>query len=208
VKGLEAGVEALSFGGKLDTVLLQFVTLFKEGEQVKMSKREGTYISMDDLLNDVPVDVVRFFFLQKSFNTHLNFNLDLALTESDNNPVYYVKYAHARICSVLRNANVDAIKIRKAKHIKYLDKEAEIDLIKEIAKFEEIIEDTIKDYGVHRLPQYAIDLASAFHKFYSDSRILDKDKKLRKARIELTVATKFALSNILNIMGIEAPERM
>jgi len=173
-----------------------------------MSKRAGTYITMDDLLNDVPVDVVRFFFLQKSFNTHLNFNLDLALDESEKNPVYYVKYAHARICSVLRNSGIDISKIKKAKHAKFLKEEAEINLIREILKFEEVIEDTAKDYEVHRLPQYALDLASTFHKFYNDCKILDEDKKIRQARIELTLAAKFALSNILDIMGISSPERM
>lgn len=208
VKGLESGIEAIGFKDKLDTILLQFVTIYQDGEQVKMSKRAGTYITMDDLLNDVPVDVVRFFFLQKSFNTHLNFNLDLALDESEKNPVYYVKYAHARICSVLRNSGIDISKIKKAKHAKFLKEEAEINLIREILKFEEVIEDTAKDYEVHRLPQYALDLASTFHKFYNDCKILDEDKKIRQARIELTLAAKFALSNILDIMGISSPERM
>jgi arginyl-tRNA synthetase len=208
VKGLESGIEAIGFKDRLDTILLQFVTILQDGEQVRMSKRAGTYITMDDLLNDVPVDVVRFFFLQKSANTHLNFNLDLALDESEKNPVYYVKYAHARICSVLRNAGINISKIKKAKCAKFLKEEAEINLMREILKFEEVIEDTANDYEVHKLPQYALDLASAFHKFYSDCKILDEDKKIRQARIELTLTAKFALSNILNIMGISSPEKM
>ena len=208
VKGLESGVEALGFKGKLETILLQFVTIEQNGEQVKMSKRLGTYITMDDLLNDVPVDVVRFFFLQKSANTHLNFNLELALEESDKNPVYYVKYAHARICSVLRNSGIKIERIKKAKHISLLKEEAELNLMKEILKFEEIVEDTAKDYSVHRLPQYALDLASAFHKFYNDCKIITEDKKISQARIELTLASKFALSNILSLMGISSPEKM
>ena len=208
VKGLESGVEALGYKGRLDTVLLQFVTILQDGEQVRMSKRAGNYVTMDDLLNDVPVDVVRFFFLQKSFNTHLNFNLDLALDESEKNPVFYVKYAHARICSVLRNANINIKNIKKVKHAKLLNKEPEINLMREILKFEEIVEDTVRDYEIHRLPQYALDLAQAFHKFYNDCKILDEDKKMREARIELTVAAKFALSNILDLMGISSPEKM
>jgi len=208
VKGLEAGVEAIGFKDKLETVLLQFVTIYQDGEQVKMSKRAGTYVTMDDLLNDVPTDVVRFFFLQKSFNTHLNFNLDLALDESEKNPIYYVQYAHARICSVLRNAEVNVSKIKKAKHVDLLKEEAEINLLREILKFEEIVEDTAKDYEVHRLPQYALDLSTAFHKFYSECKILNEDKKIREARIELTLAAKFALSNILDVMGISSPEKM
>lgn len=208
VKGLESGVEAIGFKGKLETILLQFVTVYQDGEQVRMSKRAGTYVTMDDLLNDVSPDVVRFFFLQKSSNTHLNFNLNLALDESEKNPIYYVQYAHARICSVLRNAGVDINKIKKAKRADLLKKEAEINLMREILKFEEIIEDTSNDYQVHRLPQYAIDLASAFHKFYSECKILDEDKKIKEARVELTLATKFALSNILHIMGISSPKKM
>ncbi|MDD4662164.1 MAG: arginine--tRNA ligase [Candidatus Pacebacteria bacterium] len=208
VKGLEAGIEALGYKDKLDTILLQFVTIEQNGEQVKMSKRLGTYITMDDLLNDVPVDVVRFFFLQKSANTHLHFNLELALEESDKNPVYYVKYAHARICSVLLNSNVNITKIKKARYAHLLKEEAELNLIKEILRFEEIIEDTAKDYGVHRLPQYALELAAAFHKFYNDCKIITEDKKISQARIELTLASKFALNNILFIMGISSPEKM
>lgn len=208
VKGLESGIEAFGFKDKLDTILLQFVTILQDGERVRMSKRAGTYITMDDLLNDVPVDVVRFFFLQKSANTHLNFNLDLALDESEKNPVYYVKYAHVRICSVLRNSGINISKIKKAKHVKFIKEEREIDLMRELIRFEEIIEDTANDYEVHRLPQYALDLASAFHRFYNDCKILDEDKKIREARIELALATKFVLSNILSIMGISSPDKM
>ncbi|MDD2909802.1 MAG: DALR anticodon-binding domain-containing protein, partial [Candidatus Pacebacteria bacterium] len=208
VKGLESGIEAFGFKDKLDTILLQFVTILQDGEQVRMSKRAGTYITMDDLLNDVPVDVVRFFFLQKSANTHLNFNLDLALDESEKNPVYYVKYAHVRNCSVLRNSGINISKIKKAKHLKFIKEEREIDLMRELLRFEEIIEDTANDYEVHRLPQYALDLASAFHRFYNDCKILDEDKKIREARIELALATKFVLSNILSIMGISSPDKM
>ncbi len=208
VKGLLAGVEALSYKGKLETILLQFVTVKKDGEKVRMSKREGTYITMDDLLNDVPVDVIRFFFLEKSFNTHLNFDLDLALDESDKNPVYYIKYAYARICSVLENAKIDVSSIKKAKHFKFLKEDAEINLLKELLRFEEVIEDTACDYEVHRLPKYALDLASYFHKFYSDHKILDENKRIRQARIELIVAVKIVLHNLLKIMGISAPSKM
>lgn len=206
VKGLESGIEALGYKDRLQIVLLQFVTLYQKGEKTRMSKREGVYVTMDDLLNDIPTDVVRFFFLQKSFNTHLNFDLELALDESEKNPVYYVQYAYARICSVLRNA--DAGSIKKSKYGKYLKEEAEINLLKEFFKFEENIEDVALDFGVHKLTQYAIDLASAFHKFYSECKIIGEDKKLTGARLELCMATKIVLKNILDILGVSAPEKM
>jgi arginyl-tRNA synthetase len=204
VMGLKSGVWALGFKDKLDIVLLQFVTILdNKGEQVRMSKRAGNYVTMDDLLNDVPTDVVRFFFLQKSANTHLNFNFDLAREESEKNPVYYIQYAYARICSVL-----DGQEIKKGKNLNLLKEEEELELIKQLLKFEEIIEDTVNDYGVHRIPQYAIDLAGNFHKFYSKHRILNDDKKLSEARLGLVYATKKVLKDTLKLMGISAPEKM
>jgi len=204
VKGLQSGVEAMDNGKKLDIILLQFVTVLdNKGQKVRMSKRAGNYVAMDDLLNDVPVDVVRFFFLQKSANTHLNFNIELALEASDKNPVYYIQYAYARICSVLKGKE-----FKKAKYINLLTEQEEIDLMKQLLRFEEIVEDTVNDYGVHRISQYAIDLAGAFHKFYSKHKILNDDKKLSQARMELVFATKKILKETLSLMGISSPEKM
>jgi len=206
VAGLMAGVEAIGHKGKLEIVLLQFVTVMKDGKPVKMSKRMGTAVLMDDLLSELSADVIKFFFLQKSNNTHLNFDMDLAREQSDKNPVYYVQYAHARITGVLRNAGVSSVK--KINNISLLTHPSEIELMKEILKLPEIIEDTASDYQVHRIPQYAIDLATTFHKFYNDCHVLVEDEKLKEARLGLVYATKIALKNTLKLMGISAPEQM
>lgn len=203
VPGLKAGVEALGYKGKLEVVLLQFVTVMKDGQVVKMSKRLGTAITMDDLLDELPADVVRFFFLQKSANTHLNFDMNLAKEQSEKNPVFYVQYAHARICSILKNAN----QIRVAK-FELLEHPKELDLIKQISYFSEIIEDTACDYQVHRLTQYALDLATAFHGFYNDCHVLVDDENLKQDRLGLAKAAQIALKNTLDLLGISAPEKM
>jgi arginyl-tRNA synthetase len=206
VAGLIAGVEAIGHKGKLEILLLQFVTVMKDGKPVKMSKRMGTAVLMDDLLAELPADVIKFFFLQKSNNTHLNFDMDLAREQSDKNPIYYVQYAHARITSILRSAGVSSVK--KINNVSLLTHSSEIELMKEILKLPEIIEDTALDYQVHRLPQYAIELATTFHKFYNDCHVLVEDEKLKEARLGLAYATKVALGNTLEVMGISAPEQM
>jgi arginyl-tRNA synthetase len=209
VPGLQAGVAALGFKGKLDILLLQFVTIFEKGEKKKMSKRKGIFVTMDELLNQVGLDAVRFFFLQKSADTHLNFDLSLAKEESSKNPVYYIQYAHARICSIIRKSKIKNPKLKiKIKNLKLLKHPSELDLIKQLIRFPEIIEDTAKDYQVQRLPQYAIDLATVFHQFYRDCKVLTEAQPLLEARLGLILATKNILKNILNLMGISAPEKM
>ncbi len=206
VAGLKAGVAALGYKGKLDIVLLQFVTVMKDGKPVKMSKRMGTVVLMDDLLDELTPDVIRFFFLMKSANTHLNFDMNLAKEQSEKNPVFYVQYAHARIMSILRNAGVSEVK--KIKNIGKLEHEKEIELMKQILKLTEIVEDTAKDYEVHRIPQYAIDLATSFHQFYNECHVLVDDIELKEARLGLVYATKVVLKNTLDMMGVSAPEEM
>jgi arginyl-tRNA synthetase len=206
VPGLVAGVEALGHIDKLDVILLQFVTVLKDDKVLRMSKRLGTAIAMDDLLDEIPADVIRFFFLQKSADTHLNFNLDLAKEQSEKNPVFYIQYAYARISSILRNSRV--FNVSDIKDIELLIHKREIELIKEILRFPEVVEDTAKDYEVHRIPQYSLDLATAFHKFYTECHVLTDDKKLRNARLGLTALSKIVLKNTLDLMGISAPKKM
>ena len=204
VPGLRAGVEALGHKGKLDFILLQFVTIIENGQGLKMSKRKGTYVLMDELLEAVGSDITRFFFLQKSANTHLNFDLSSAKDQSEKNPVYYVQYAHARISSILRKA-----KMKEAKsQLNLLEHPAELKLIKQLIRFPEIVEDIAKDYQVQRLPQYAMDLATVFHQFYRDCQVLSEDKNLSQARLALVLAAKIVLKNTLSLMGISAPEKM
>jgi len=160
---------------------------------------------MDELIDQVGSDVIRFFFLQKSINTHLNFDLALAKEQSEKNPVYYIQYAHARISSIIRNAK--KIKIKKPDYQK-LNHPSEINLIKQIIRFPEIVEDTSKDYQVQRIAQYALDLATVFHQFYRDCRVISDDQELTQARLSLVIATRTVLKNTLDLMGVSSPEKM
>jgi arginyl-tRNA synthetase len=204
VPGLMAGVEAIGYKGKLEIILHQFITVLEKGKKVKMSKRLGTFIPMDELLDAVGVDVVRFFFLMHSADRHMDFDLDLAKEKSEKNPVYYVQYAYARINSIFRKSKGHNLSVK----LNLLNHPSEKDLIKSLIKLPEIIEDTARDYQVQRLPNYAIELATAFHKFYTECRVLGENKDIEKARLALIMATKIVLENILNLMGISRPERM
>ena len=205
IAGLQAGVEALNHKGKLDIVLLQFVTLLEKDKELKMSKRKGIYVSMDKLLEEINPDVIRFFFLQKSADTHLKFDISLAKEQSDKNPVYYIQYAYARICNILKK--VKNLKSR-IKNLELLKHPSELKLIRQLVIFPEIIENTARDYQVQRVPRYAHDLAEAFHRFYRDCKVITEDKKIQEARLSLLFATKTVLKNILDLMGVSAPEEM
>jgi arginyl-tRNA synthetase len=205
VPGLRAGVEALGFKDQLDFILLQFVTLLENGQATKMSKREGNYVAMDELLAAVGRDATRFFFLQKSPDSHLNFDLALAKEQSEKNPVFYVQYAYARICSILKKAEKFKISTDK---INLLTHPSELKLIKELVRFPEIIEAIPKDYQVQRLPQYAMDLSASFHTFYANCKVLSENSSLTQARLALVSATRIILKNTLDLMGIGAPEKM
>jgi len=173
---------------------------------------------LEDLISEVGPDVARFFFLMKSVDTHIDFNLDLAKEQSEKNPVYYVQYAHARICSILRKCKMQNAKCKiKIKNLKLLIHPSELELIKQLIRFPEIVEDTANDYQIQRIPQYALDLATAFHQFYRDCRVLRSPEgakedqvgeELSNTRLSLVLATKTVLKNTLNLMGISAPEKM
>jgi arginyl-tRNA synthetase len=206
VARLKAAATAMGYDkSKIDMLVLQLVKLFENGKEVRMSKRAGTYVTIDELIDEVGLDVVRFFFLQRSLNTHFNFDMNLAKEKSDKNPVFKVQYAYARICSVIKKAKTKNPDIKK---IKLLKEQPELDLIKELIKFPEIIEACSVDYQLQRLPQYVMDLADAFHKFYEKCRIISEDKNLTSARIALALATKIVLKNALELMGVSAPEKM
>jgi len=211
VARMQAATEAMGFGGKLDIVIFQLVRLIKDGKEYKMSKRKGTYVTMDELLDEIgakdAADVARFFFVSKSFDTHMDFDLDLAKDTSDKNPVYYVKYAYARINGILRNTKVD---IKDAK-LELIKEPAEIDLIKKLAELPEVIEKVLNDkkYPVHKFTYYISEIAEKFHKFYHDCKVISDDKELTKARLALVSATKTVLEITgEDILGIDLPERM
>jgi len=205
IPGLLAGAEAIGYKGKLDIIIHQFVTILEKGKRVRMSKRRGIFVTLEELLDMISPDVIRFFFLMYSANRHMDFDLRLAKEKSEKNPVYYIQYAYARINSILRRAK--SYELRATKY-ELLNHPSELGLIKELIKLPEIIEDTAKDYQVQRLPHYALDVATAFHKFYTDCKVLGDYKDMEKARLSLVEGTKIVLENILDLMGISKPKKM
>lgn len=213
VPRLKAGVKALDLDEKkFQFLIYQLVNLKKEGKQMRMSKRKGEFVSLDELMKEVPPDAIKFFFLAKSLDRHINFDLDLAKEESAKNPVYYVQYAHARIRSLIRNAKDKKTKWVKPplKTLKLLHEKEALKIIFLLSRFPEIIENTVKDLQVHHLVSYVFDLASYVHSFYDKYRILDDSagRKAVEARINLMIAAGEVLSRGLKLLGISAPEKM
>jgi arginyl-tRNA synthetase len=207
INRIKAATEALGYKKEqLDIIIMQLVRLFEGGKEIRMSKRTGIYVTIDELINEVGLDVSRFFFLMRSPGSHLLFDLDLAKQQSEKNPVFYVQYAHARIYSIIKKINTKD-KIQDTKY-ELLIHPSELTLIKQLIRFPEIIEDTAKDYQVQRLPQYVLDLATVFHQFYRDCKVLTETRSLSEARLGLVSATKIVFKNTLNLMGISAPEKM
>jgi len=198
---IKAVAKMLRYKGDLDILISQVVRLRKG----KISKRKGQVVTLEWLINEVGLDAARFFYLMKSLDTQVEFDVDLAKEKSVKSPVYYIQYAHARICSILR-------KIPNHKfpdsNLKLLVHHSELNLIKQLIRLPEIIEETAKDYQVQRLPQYSTELAAAFHQFYRDCRVLTETRSLLAARLALVLATKIVLNNTLDLMGISAPEKM
>jgi len=175
-----------------------------------MSKRLGTYVTMDELLKMVGLDVARYFFIERNADTHLNFDIDLARKRSEKNPVYYIQYAYARICSILKKLKNRPARLMRAgvRDLNLLAHPSELKLIKQLVRFPELVEEVSGNYQIQRIPQYALDLATVFHQFYRDCRVISKDENTSRARLALLLATKIVLKNTLDLMGISAPERM
>jgi arginyl-tRNA synthetase len=206
VKRMKILAKILGYKGDFEILISQIVTL-KGGK--KFSKRKGEIITLQQLIDEVGLDVARFFYLTKSLSTQMEFDLDLAKEQSEKNPVYYIQYAHARICSIFKKLKAQNLKLKiNAKNLKFLNHPAELELIKQLIKFPEIIENCAKDYQLQRIPQYALDLASLFHQFYQECKVLTENKNLMEARVSLILATKIVLKNVLDLMGISAPEKM
>ena len=210
VERMKAAVEALGHKKEqVDFIILQLVAVMWAGKKQRMSKRKGIYWGLDELIRELGLDIVRFFFLTKSPGSHLIFDLDLAKEQSEKNPVYYVQYAFARICSILRKLEIKDRKLKiTSRDLNSLKEPAELNLIKQLVRFPEIIEDTVKDYQVQRIPQYSTDLAASFHRFYKDCRVIIENKEIMKARVALVKASKIVLKNTLDLMGILSPEKM
>ncbi len=204
-----AGLQALGYDTSRVKVLIhQFVTLYRGKEKVKMSTRKATFVTLDELLDEVGRDVTRWFFLMRSMDSHLNFDLELAKTQSEENPVYYNQYAHARICSILRNAREQGVDFQNAHSFHRLTTEPEFQLIKKLIEFPGMVAHIAREFTPHQLTQYLSEVSTAFHKFYTENRVLTEDKELTQARLGLCLATKTVLANGFAILGVSAPERM
>ena len=206
VRRLKAAARALGYDSEnVNIIIMQLVRLFEKGKEVRMSKREGVYVTINELIDEVGIDVARFFFLLRNADSHFNFDMDLAKEKSEKNPVYYVQYAYVRCNSILRKSRGKNQKMK----IQKLNHPSELNLIKQLIRFPEVIGDTAKDYQVQRIPQYTIDLADSFHRFYENCRVIgEEDKELSEARLFLIKAVKIVFENSFNLMGISSPKKM
>ncbi len=203
-----AGLRALDYDdSKIKVLIHQFVTVLKDGEVVKMSTRKANYITLDELTEEVGSDVVRYFFNMRSISSHMNFDIDLAKKQNDENPVFYLQYAHARICSIIRTVESENLN-PATDNLALLTEEEEQVLLKKLHKFEDEILYSAENFETQRICTYLEDLAAAFHKFYTFRRILGSEKNIAEARLALAVATKTVLKNGLSILGVSAPEKM
>lgn len=207
---MKAAIQALGFNKEqLEVEIIQLVHLFKDGEKMKMSKRTGKAVTMRDLIDEVGLDATRYFFAMRSADTHLDFDLDLAVSQSNDNPVYYAQYAHARICSILRQGEESQIKYDENVDFSLISSEKEIELLKKLGEFPQIIADAADKRMPHRMTNYIYELASTFHSFYNADKVLDKEQPERsKARLALVKTVQITMKNALALIGVSAPEQM
>ena len=204
-----AGIEQLGYDtNKVKVLIHQFVTLMEKGEPVKMSTRKAQYITLDELIDEVGQDVVRYFFIMRGMNTHLNFDMDLAKDESDENPVYYLQYAHVRLCNILKHAETQGYKLDENIDLTPLTLDSEINLIKLLLEFPNIKEKTKDNLEPQSIANYLQSLAGMFHKYYAKERVVTEDTDKTAARLILVKALQIVLSNGLSVLGIHAPEKM
>ena len=211
VARMKGAMQALGINpDRLHVVLMQLVRLMQDGEIVRISKRTGNMITLNDLIDEIGLEPARFFFNLRQADSHLEFDLDLAKSQTNENPVFYVQYAHARICSILRVMETEGITLKNAEEIDFslLTANEETELIDKLGSFPEEILVAAGTYDPSRLTRYALDLASMFHTFYNACRIKGEDEGLMQARLALAHCVKTVLASDLSILGVEAPERM
>jgi arginyl-tRNA synthetase len=206
---MKAAIQALGYpSDALEIIIGQLVNLLRGGEPVRMSKRTGEMVTLDELLEEVGRDAVRYFFLMRSTDSAVDFDIDLAKQQSNDNPVYYVQYAHARISSIVRFAEAEGVNLSGRINCGVLATEPELDLIRKLAEWPEILERAARQRAPHPLTAYAQELASTFHYFYTKCRVVSEDQELSTARMALCEATTTVLRSVLSILGVDAPERM
>ncbi|MFC4410705.1 arginine--tRNA ligase [Chungangia koreensis] len=206
---MKAAIQALGYDGDtLEVSVIQMVQLYKDGEKMKMSKRTGKAVTLRELVEEVGLDAVRYFFAMRSGDTHMDFDLDLAVSQSNENPVYYSQYAHARISSILRQA-VELGQTGDNADLSLLKSEKETELMKKLGDFPQEVATAAKLRAPHRIANYIQELAAAFHSFYNADKVLDAaNPALSSARIALITATRTTIANALKLIGVSAPERM
>ena len=208
VARMKGAMQALGYDPeRLTIILMQLVRLYQNGDLVRMSKRTGQFVTLEELIEEVGKDAARYFFVMRNPDSHLDFDLDLAKKESSDNPVYYVQYAHARICSILSAAGMDVPQAENV-DLTVLTHPAELDLIRKIADLPQEIASAAADLAPYRMARYATDLATLFHSFYNNCKVLTDDQALKAARLVLVDAARIALRNVLTLLGVSAPERM
>ena len=219
VKRVKAALTALT-GRKnlLEVKLVQMVSLFRDGKPVRMSKRSGSFVTLREVLEEVGTDAVRFWFLLRSAGTNLDFDMDLAVAKSNDNPVYYVQYAHARVCSVWRRLqekerepghdDIAQMRMEEEPTLSRLVEPAELDILRMLDRFPEVVENAALEREPHKIPHYLLELAATFHTYYNSYKILDEDTALRGARLALIHAVRQVIANGLNLLGVNALEHM
>lgn len=206
---VKSAIEAMGYGQNiLEVLLLQMVSLYRGGELVKMSKRTGQSVTLSELIEEVGTDAARFFFIMRSIDSQLDFDLDLAKSQSNENPVYYIQYAHARICSIFRQAEESGLRLEKEPTLSLLVDESEMDLIKKLAAYEEEIAYAARERAPHRIARYVHELAGMFHSFYNQCRIMGVGEELAAARLALIKAVQNTIRHALGILGVRSPEKM
>jgi arginyl-tRNA synthetase len=207
---MKAAIQSLGYAeDALEVEIIQLVHLYKNGEKMKMSKRTGKAVTMRDLVDEVGLDATRYFFAMRSSDTHMDFDLDLAVSESNENPVYYAQYAHARICSILRSGEEQGITVDKNADFSLIGAEKEIELLKKLGEFPQAVGEAAVKRVPHRVTNYIMELASTFHSFYNAEKVLDSEQPERtKARLALIKTVQITLRNALALIGVSAPEKM
>ncbi|OEK69540.1 arginyl-tRNA synthetase [Staphylococcus equorum] len=209
INRLKASLETFGVeNDRLEIQIMQMVRLMQDGQEVKMSKRTGNAITLREIMDEVGVDAARYFLTMRSPDTHFDFDMELAKQESQDNPVYYAQYAHARICSILKQAEERGIKPSKEADYSYITNAKAIDLLKKVAEFETMIESSAVQRAPHRITNYIQELASHFHKFYNAEKVLTDDVEKTTALIALINAVKITMHNALDLVGVNAPESM
>ena len=193
---------------QLEILILQMVRLLRDGQEVKMSKRTGQSVTLNELIDEVGTDAARFFFVMRSIDSQLDFDLDLAKKKSNDNPVFYVQYAHARICSIMRQVAEAGIKVEGKGNYKLLTEPVEVDLIKKLGEYPEMLGSAAKERAVQHVAHYVYDLAGLFHSAYNQCRILGVSPELQQARLAMVMAVGHVVRHALSILGVSAPEKM